>query len=85
MRTAKGKPAVMIAALALFVAACGGGGLSEQQQAAVAAAETNAAALQLTSDFSRSEVLDGHTGQITSLAEVVTGDRPVLMWYWAPT
>ena len=69
-----------------LLAACGGGGvaLSEQQDGLVANANANTASLQLTSDLETTEMLDSRTGEITDLSEVVTGDRAVLMWYWAP-
>ena len=74
-----------IAALALFATACGGGGpTSEESNAAIASAEANVGALQLTSDVASTQLLDTADGEITQLADVVTGDRPVLLWYWAP-
>jgi hypothetical protein len=76
---------VIFASLALFATACGGGGpSSEQSSAAEAAAATNETQLTLTSDIASSQVLDTADGSIARLAEVVTGDRPVLLWYWAP-
>jgi len=73
------------ASLALFATACGGGGPSkEQSKAAEAAAETNEAQLQLTSDLATSQFLDTVDGEIVDLGDVVTGDRAVLLWYWAP-
>ena len=44
----------------------------------------NEAQLALSGDLSQTELLDTRTGEITTLSEVVTGDRPVLLWYWAP-
>jgi hypothetical protein len=70
--------------ITVLAAACGGVGLSEQQSDLVATANANTPSLQLTSDLSSTQMLDGRTGQITDLSQVVTGDRPVLMWYWAP-
>ena len=76
---------MLLALVAIVASACGGGGASsEESLAAIAAAETNEAQLSLSEDLSRSELLVGETGQITSLGDVVTGDRPVLVWYWAP-
>jgi hypothetical protein len=71
--------------VAVLASACAGAGLSAQQNDLVATANANLPALQLTSDLTSTQLLDGRTGQITDLSEVVTGDRPVLMWYWAPT
>ncbi|MEQ8840102.1 MAG: hypothetical protein RIB98_03905 [Acidimicrobiales bacterium] len=30
------------------------------------------------------EVLDVDTGEPTTIADAATGDRPVLLWFWAP-
>ena len=77
---------VTIAALALFATACGGGSgpTSEQSQAAITTAEQNEPQLELVADLAVTELLDTSDGTITSLSEVVTGDRAVLLWYWAP-
>jgi hypothetical protein len=40
--------------------------------------------LALTSDVATTQLLDTADGSITQLSDVVTGDRPVLLWYWAP-
>ena len=77
----------LVASLALFATACGGGGAgpsAEESSAATTAAVTNEAALQLTSDVATTQLLDTADGGIAQLADVVTGDRPVLLWYWAP-
>lgn len=71
--------------LAMLTAACAGGALSPDQTAAVSAADANAGSLQLTSDISTTQMLEGRTGEIVDLSQVVTGDRAVLLWYWAPT
>lgn len=82
-RSAKLTCALMTVVLTL--AACSGGaGLSAEQNAAVATAEDNAPELQLTRDFATTQMLDTRTGTIASLDDIVTGDRPVLLWYWAP-
>ena len=77
---------LILSALALVATACGGGGgpTSEESNAVRTLAEANQANLQLSSDLSRSELLDTRTGEITNLAQVVEGDRPMLVWYWAP-
>lgn len=79
---------VIVAALALFATACGGGGgsglTSEESSAAVTAGSTNEPLLELTADTSTTQLLNTRDGSITSLSEVVTGDRPVLLWFWAP-
>ena len=78
---------VIIAALALFATACGGAGggsSSAERDAALAAGEVNEPQLQLTADLATTQVLHTADGTATSLSEVVTGDRAVLLWYWAP-
>ena len=77
---------ITVASLALFATACGGGGgqSSEASSAAELAAATNEAGLQLTADITSTQLLDTVDGNISQLADVVTGDRPVLLWYWAP-
>ena len=74
------------AALALFAVACGDGGgpSSEESSAAEAAAVANEIDLLLTSDVGSTQLLDTADGAITALSDVVAGDRPVLLWYWAP-
>ena len=76
----------LVGALALFATACAGGGgqSSEASSAAELAAQTNEPGLQLTSDITSTQLLDTVDGNISQLADVVTGDRPVLLWYWAP-
>ena len=73
---------ILFATLALFATACGGS--SPEQAAAIAEAETNQAQLVLGGDFGSTQMLDAADGSITSLSDVVTGDRAVLAWYWAP-
>lgn len=79
------KVLLLAVALAVFLAACGGGAASsEESLAVIAAAEQNEVQLKLTDDLVQTELLDGESGQITTLGEIVTGDRPVLLWYWSP-
>ena len=73
---------LVLVALALFATACGGG--AEADPAAVAAAESNESQLSLDGDIASTQLLDAATGEIASLGDVVTGDRAVLVWYWAP-
>ena len=70
---------------ALLTAACASGTLSPEQTEAVTTAAANTRSLQLTSDISTTQMLDGRSGEIVDLSQVVTGDRAVLLWYWAPT
>ena len=83
-------------AAGLVLSACGGGDEPTTVGASAAtadgaagsnAAETAAAnsdALQSTDDGRTTEVLDIADGSITTLQQAVTGDRPVLLWFWAP-
>jgi hypothetical protein len=84
MRTQTRNLLALTVMVAVLVNACGGAALSEQQNDLVASANANTQSLQLTSDLASTQMLDGRTGLITDLSEVVTGDRAVLMWYWAP-
>ena len=77
-------------ALGLLASACGGGsgdGATPDDpasQAAAEAAQANLDQLESSSDVTMIEVLDVTDGSITTLADTVTGDRPVLVWFWAP-
>ncbi len=73
---------LIVATLALIATSCGGGTVADP--AAIAAAESNQAELVTSTDISQTQMLDVSSGEITSLSEVVTGDRAVLVWYWAP-
>ncbi len=73
---------LIVATLALFATACSGGTVADP--AVVEEAEANQAEIVTSGDISQTEMLDVSSGEITSLSEVVTGDRAVLVWYWAP-
>lgn len=47
-------------------------------------ADANEGSLQESDDIRSYEVLDVATGNPTTLNDTVTGDRPVLLWFWAP-
>ena len=51
---------------------------------AEAAAEANLPLLRAADDARDHQVLDVSDGAISSLRDVVDGDRPVLIWFWAP-
>lgn len=53
------------------------------EEAAATAAE-NQPNLQVSDDPIDTEVLVVADGSVTTIAEAVTGDRPVLLWFWAP-
>ena len=72
---------------AIAAAACGAGadGLTDEQASAAAeAAAVNESHLVLTAELDTTEMLDARTGEITTIGDTVTGDRAVLLWYWAP-
>ncbi len=77
-----------LAALVMVAPACGSasgaGAPSEQTSAAIAAAEPNETQLVLTQSVESTQFFDTADGTIRELADVVTGDRSVLLWYWAP-
>jgi hypothetical protein len=88
---------VLAAVFALTLAACGG---SAQETASTSGvddatssstginaedvAEANIPGLQTSDDPLDIEVLAVADGSVSSLRAAVTGDRPVLLWFWAP-
>jgi cytochrome oxidase Cu insertion factor (SCO1/SenC/PrrC family) len=71
----------LLAALGLLAAACGD---SSPADTSAAAAEPDIDGLAASDDVRLTEVLDVETGEATTIADTVTGDRPVLLWFWAP-
>ena len=73
--------------LGLLLAACGGGSSVPDDPAAQAA---NEAASSNIDDLAQSdnaldiEVLNVADGSVSTLRQAVTGDRPVLVWFYAP-
>ena len=65
-------------------APAGGPPPSLPPEEARAAAEQNIPGLMTSDDVRDIEVVSVYDGSVTSLREVVTGDRPVLVWFWAP-
>lgn len=59
-------------------------GVDDDPEAAAANADETIDDLQRSDDVFLTEVLDVATGDATSLAQAVDGDRPVLIWFWAP-
>lgn len=53
-------------------------------ETAAAAAAANLANLVVADDPRDTGVLVVADGSITTLAEAATGDRPLLLWFWAP-
>jgi hypothetical protein len=88
---------VLAAVFALTLAACGGsnqetastGGVDEVTSSSTGinakdVAEANIPGLQTSDDPLDVEVLSVADGSVSSLRAAVTGDRPVLLWFWAP-
>ena len=79
---------VTVLGFGLIASACGSGegsaAASPEAAAAGEAAEANQAALQLSDDLRDIEVLDVADGSISTLRAAVDGDRPVLVWFYAP-
>ena len=82
-------------AAALVLSACGGGESSVASTAAADAAEEAGASVEETAaaniellepadDARDVEVLAVQDGSISTLRAAVDGDRPVLLWFWAP-
>ncbi len=91
MRTpARVTAAASFAVLALAASACGSDS-STETTAAPAGSEAEAEhqepdlpELATNDDVRLIELLDVATGEPTTIADTVTGDRPVLLWFWAP-
>lgn len=73
--------AVLLVAL---LSSCTGSAGEATASAAAEAAGANVALLDFTDDLATTEMLDVRTGDVAALDDVVTGDRAVLLWYWAP-
>ncbi len=69
-----------------LIAALVGCGSTDDATLSVAerAAEINTVELAFSDQFATTEMLDVRTGEAVSLDQVVSGDRAVLLWYWAP-
>lgn len=76
--------AIVLVLSTVLLAGCAGGSAEAPPSAAAVAASANATALDFTGELATTEMLDVRTGEITALDDVVTGDRAVLLWYWAP-
>lgn len=79
-------PAILLAA-ALTATACGGSSAPTTSGSMIDITTPTVAVLPellLTSELDTTQMFDTRTEDITSLSEVVTGDRAVLLWYWAP-
>ncbi len=79
--------AVAAIATGVLATACAGSSSAPdtpEASAAGAAATTNSDALSVNEDVRLTEVLDVSDGSVQTLRTVVDGDRPVLIWFWAP-
>lgn len=82
-RTRRGAIATAVAA-ALVASACGGGDSAAVSDGASEAAATNIETLEASSDVRDFEILSVNDGSKTTLRDAIDGDRPVLVWFWAP-
>lgn len=90
------RPLALVMALGLALAGCGSSAspieTSTESLPATdagapspqAAADANLPLLQAADDARDHEILDVTDGSISSLRDAVDGDRPVLIWFWAP-
>lgn len=88
--------AALSLAFVLVLAACGGSADVESTTAAASdeaipagpsvedIAAENAASLTIADDPLDTEILAVDDGSVASVRAAVTGDRPVLLWFWAP-
>jgi hypothetical protein len=81
-------PYLYALAAAVALGACGGGGGSApdtpEAAAAVQTAEQSSDELIVTDNPLTTQVLNVTNGSTVTLETVVDGDRPVLVWFWAP-
>lgn len=70
--------------LSAVIAGCAGGSDETPPSAAALEAQANATSLDFTGELATTEMLDVRSGEITALDDIVTGDRAILLWYWAP-
>lgn len=82
----QGRLVSLLIGVGLLASACSGGNIPDDPaaQAANEAAAANIGNLAQTGNVLDAEVLDVRDGSISSLRGVVDGDRPVLVWFWAP-
>lgn len=76
----------VVGAVALLGAACGDDASEPAATGDPATATADAAdgAGEVADDISAIEVLGLPGGETTTLTATITGDRPVLLWFWAP-
>lgn len=78
--------ASLLAGVALVASACSGSTVPDNPaaQAANEAAAANVDDLAQSDNVVDIEVLDVSDGSVATLRSAVDGDRPVLVWFWAP-
>jgi hypothetical protein len=79
--------AALAVAVGLVASACSSGSAAPdtpEASAAGTAAAANSDFLSVNEDVRLTEVLDVADGSVQSLTSAVDGDRPVLLWFWAP-
>jgi len=72
------------AGLALLISACGDDAASDQARAAADPSREDARADPSGADVLAVEVLTVDNDDPSTLRAAVTGDRPVLLWFYAP-
>ncbi len=71
------------AAVAVLTSACGADTTAPDAEAGGEVA-MNSDTLTVSDDVRLTEVLDVSDGAVQTLRTAVDGDRPVLLWFWAP-
>lgn len=76
----------LLTGVGLIVSACSGSQVPDDPAAVAAneAAAANMDSLDQTGSVIDAEILDVSDGSISTLRGAVDGDRPVLLWFWAP-
>ena len=86
-RRRRGLPAALVG-VSLLISACGPGTAATPDtpgaSAAAEAAAANIDGLQRANNVLDIEVLDVADGSVSTLRSAVDGDRPVLLWFFAP-
>lgn len=62
----------------------GGGGAAAAEDSGGDGTGTSSAAVAVSADVPDLEMVDVATGDSVRLVSLVTGDKPLLLWFWAP-
>jgi len=76
----------LLAGVALTASACSGSNVPDnpEAQAASEAAAANIDDLAQSANVAEIELLNVVDGSVATLDGAIDGDRPVLLWFWAP-